>query len=252
MKATRSPKQRVNITDSCDGLPLDFSNKELKEIKDLISEEPRNGKRKPIEKLIETNHEEKKDPYVLDAKGEEEKKPADDDASNENAEKKNEKDEKAGDSKKNVQEPTSLVVNNNLQNIIQTYNVNIHGTGNVTTGKINDENNMNTAQKMKINLQTCSLIIGYNQIRCLDGVFGVIDRVMFNSVQHLQWLDLQHNYLVTLSDELARFPNLKSLYLHCNYIWDMKEFTKISNLPVLRSVTVHGNPIDKIPNFRLS
>lgn len=86
----------------------------------------------------------------------------------------------------------------------------------------------------------------------MDGIYGVIDKVMFNSVQHLQWLDLQHNYLVTLSDELVKFPNLKSVYLHCNYIWDMKEFTKITNLPVLRSLTVHGNPIDKIPNFRLS
>ena len=154
MKATRSPKQRVNIQDSCDALPIDFSNKELKDIKDLIQEEPRSGKRKPIEKVVEASHEEKKDPYVLDAKDAEEKKPADDDASNENAEKKTDKDDKTAENKKkdDKQEPTSLIVNNNLQNIIQTYNVNIHGTGNVTTGKINDENNMNTAQKMKINL----------------------------------------------------------------------------------------------------
>jgi hypothetical protein len=41
----------------------------------------------------------------------------------------------------------------------------------------------------------------------MDGIYGVIDKVMFNSVQHLQWLDLQHNYLVTLSDELVKFPN---------------------------------------------
>merc|ERR1712226_1405036 len=74
---------------------------------------------------------------------------------------------------------------------------------------------------------------------------------MYNSVTHLQWLDLQHNYLVTLSEELNKFPNLKSLYLHVNFIADTKEFTKIMNLPVLRSLTVHGNPIDKIPNFRL-
>lgn len=74
---------------------------------------------------------------------------------------------------------------------------------------------------------------------------------MYNAVSHLQWLDLQHNYLMTLTEELNKFQNLKSLYLHVNYIADTKEFMKISTLPQLRALTVHGNPIDKIPNFRL-
>ena len=78
--------------------------------------------------------------------------------------------------------------------MISTHNVNIHGTGNMATGIKNEENNNNTAQKMKINLQTCSLIIGYNQIRSIDGIYNVIDKVMYNAVTHLQWLDLQHNY----------------------------------------------------------
>ena len=99
-----------------------------------------------------------------------------------------------------------------MGNVISTYNVNIHGTGNMTAGIKNEENNNATAQKMKINLHTCSLIVGYNQIRSIDGIFNVVDRVMYNSVNSLQWLDLQHNYLITLSDELKKFPNLKSLY----------------------------------------
>jgi len=67
----------------------------------------------------------------------------------------------------------------------------------------------------------------------------------------LQWIDLSHNYLEELNEELTLFPNLKTLYLHCNYIIDMNQFIKLKNLSMLKSLTVHGNPIVRIPNFRL-
>ena len=50
--------------------------------------------------------------------------------------------------------------------------------------------------------------------------------------------------------ELNHFPNLKTLYLHCNYIFDLNEIIKLEKLPLL-SMTIHGNPVDTIPNFRL-
>lgn len=62
---------------------------------------------------------------------------------------------------------------------------------------------------------------------------------------------MQHNYLETLPEAIAEFPNLKSLYVHCNYISDMNEFVKLKRLPLLRTLTVHGNAIDRIDNFRL-
>jgi len=162
MKA-KSQKQRVNVLDSCDAAPIDFSNKEIKELKDLVTEEPRSGKRKPIEKHEEIK-DDKKDQLQAEAnkEGEEANKDKNknsddkDDASNDNTEngqKNGDKEEgdKGAEAKKNKDEPTSLVINNNLPNLIQTYNVNIHGSGNMNTGKPADDNNNKTSQKMKIN-----------------------------------------------------------------------------------------------------
>ena len=45
--------------------------------------------------------------------------------------------------------------------------------------------------------------------------------------------------------------NLKSLYLHCNHIYDLREFFKLNKLEHLRNLTVHGNYVDRIDGFRL-
>jgi len=57
------------------------------------------------------------------------------------------------------------------------------------------------------------------------------------------------NYLFSLfSKDFSYFVNLKILYLHCNYIKDLKEITKLA-APLI-SLTIHGNPIEAIPGFR--
>ena len=42
---------------------------------------------------------------------------------------------------------------------------------------------------------------------------------MFNC-KNLAWIDLSHNYLQDLNYDFGDFPNLKSLYLHVNFIAD--------------------------------
>lgn len=76
--------------------------------------------------------------------------------------------------------------------------------------------------------------------------------------KNLSWVDLSHNYITSLDyvltsfiKDFSEFPNLHSLSLHCNYIKDMKEIVKLQDIPLLRSFTIHGNPIENIPNFRL-
>jgi len=106
-------------------------------------------------------------------------------------------------------------------------------------------------RKKHVILLTTSFLLGYNQIRDITSIKSVIDSVMFDAFKNLQWLDLQHNYLTTLSPELAEFENLKTLYLHANYINNTKELLKIKGLTQLRNLTIHGNPLARIPNFRL-
>jgi hypothetical protein len=106
-------------------------------------------------------------------------------------------------------------------------------------------------RKKRIELVTTSFLIGYNQMRDLVGLTKSIDAVMFDAFDRLQWLDLQHNYLTTVSEEIGQFKNLKTLYLHANYIPSIREFANIKGLTNLRNLTVHGNPLVRIPHFRL-
>ena len=41
-----------------------------------------------------------------------------------------------------------------------------------------------------------------------------------------------------------------SLYLHSNFVSDMKEVLKLENSP-LKSLTLYGNSIDQLPSYRM-
>ena len=43
-----------------------------------------------------------------------------------------------------------------------------------------------------------------------------------HNTKYLGWIDLSHNYLTDLNYDFSDFPDLKSVYLHCNYIADFK------------------------------
>jgi hypothetical protein len=67
----------------------------------------------------------------------------------------------------------------------------------------------------------------------------------------LQWIDLSHNYLQNLDYDFADFPKLKSLYLHCNYLYSFDDLMKLTNLTELKNFTIHGNSLTAVSNFRL-
>ena len=48
--------------------------------------------------------------------------------------------------------------------------------------------------------------------------------------QNLEWLDLSYNYLERIEPEILNFPNLKTLYLHGNYISNLEEVRKLQDL----------------------
>lgn len=74
---------------------------------------------------------------------------------------------------------------------------------------------------------------------------------MVNCFQNLQWLDLQNNHIQKLHPSLLSFGNLKTLYLQGNYINDLQELQLLQELPKLRNLSVHSNPLAYIKDFRL-
>ena len=49
---------------------------------------------------------------------------------------------------------------------------------------------------------------------------------MYNS-KNLLWLDLSYNFLTTIDDDLLDFPELKTLYMHGNYISNLEQTKKL-------------------------
>lgn len=94
-------------------------------------------------------------------------------------------------------------------------------------------------------------MLNNNEIRDLNGLYDVLNTSVLYNINHLQWINLSYNYLVTLDPEIKRFTNLKCLQLHGNYINDLEEIKKLADLEFLFELTLNGNPIEEIPGYRL-
>lgn len=93
-------------------------------------------------------------------------------------------------------------------------------------GRKAEDNKAEAQKKMVIRTVTRALFLQNNQLRNLKDMSGVLMDVMYNSSQ-LQWIDLSYNYLENIDKELLNFPQLRTLYLHCNYISNMDEVRKL-------------------------
>lgn len=225
-------RQLIYNNISYDGTPLDFSNLEIKDLSTITKEEPREGIRKPInQKPLKTLKSSQNSENIKMEKRKTIKSPI-----------KNTKSYKDPEFKKQTLKIKPI---SNLKNLINTYNTTLTNTKDLKN------TNENTNRKKRIKLITTSLLIGYNYIRNIKKMDTILEKVMYNPINNLRWLDLQHNYLINLDSCISNFVNLKCLYLHCNFIYDLNEFKKLENLKSLRILTVHNNPLVKIPNFRL-
>jgi hypothetical protein len=61
----------------------------------------------------------------------------------------------------------------------------------------------------------------------------------------LEWLDLSFNQLQTIETSIGRLKSLSKLHLHANQIRDIRDVQKLTDLPRLRDLTLHGNPIEE-------
>lgn len=236
MAESEQPTKVVIVSEhEIDGPPLDFSFKNIRDLAEIIRKEARSGQRLPIppeEEIIE----EKKETNVTNLST----------AQRQNkAESEDLEDEVASKPK-----PEERIKSNNaplISKLIAENTTSINASK-PSGGRLND-NKRSVVKKKRVKRLTTSLNIGYNQIRSLDGFLDVVSRVM-EYARRLVWIDLSNNYLTTLTADFAELSDLRSLYLNANYIYDLKEITKLSNTQI-KTLTLYGNPIEQVPSYRL-
>ena len=227
-KTTSDVKEPVTVA----GNPLDFSFLEIKDIVSLRKKDPRAGKRKPIEESVD-EEEDKKNENLLnplggfeEGKGEEEKAP-----------------------KEKKEEVIKAQHSAQIHALLPTSNVPLNAAKNILGGRKAEEAKVETTKKKKITIVCNSIFLNNNEIRSLTPLYPTLDAVMWN-VDRLEWIDLSYNYLTKIDADLLEFVNLKTLYLHGNYVAKLTEADKLRALP-LQSLTLHGNPIEQISGYRM-
>jgi hypothetical protein len=88
--------------------------------------------------------------------------------------------------------------------------------------KAKEELEKKKKKAIHIKLVCSSLMLGYNKIRDIHGLGNVLSTFM-EDFGNLQWIDISHNYIDKLNNDFSHFPQLKTIYLHCNYIHDFTD-----------------------------
>ncbi|XP_029044955.1 leucine-rich repeat-containing protein 51-like [Osmia bicornis bicornis] len=96
---------------------------------------------------------------------------------------------------------------------------------------------------------TCSLWLSNNLLISMEGFENLV-RKLLDEPAHLSWLDLSYNEISSIGDDIVHFPNLKIFYLHGNNISDINDVVKLKGLHNLKSLTLHGNPIQHLLDYR--
>lgn len=239
-------------------IPLDFSFREIVNIYDIINAQPRKGKKREKEK----EKDEKEDKKIEDEEQiqveTKRKKKVDGNQQEIIVEGKVFHDGQADAKSKKRKE-------SNFKSISSTENEKLVGNGEELKQK-----------RLKYMYYTNSIILHSNKITSLDGIDYAIDDVLpdvdflnekfaksifsgsnqliyrnYTKLDLLQWIDLSHNRIEKISVDLAKLRYLKILYLHANFIQDLKEVVSLSKCPSLINLTLHGNPIEHIKGYRL-
>nr|XP_019599876.1 PREDICTED: leucine-rich repeat-containing protein 51 isoform X3 [Rhinolophus sinicus]XP_019599878.1 PREDICTED: leucine-rich repeat-containing protein 51 isoform X3 [Rhinolophus sinicus]XP_019599879.1 PREDICTED: leucine-rich repeat-containing protein 51 isoform X3 [Rhinolophus sinicus] len=96
---------------------------------------------------------------------------------------------------------------------------------------------------------TQSLRLNNNVLNELRDFKQVLSQLLEHP-ENLAWIDLSFNDLTSIDPVLTTLFNLSVLYLHGNSIQRLGEVNKLAILPRLRSLTLHGNPIEEEKGYR--
>ena len=99
-------------------------------------------------------------------------------------------------------------------------------------------------------LNACGVKLSNNRLTTLDGLAEFLETVL-DDPSELRWIDLSHNQLTRIDPVLFNYPKLSCVYLHGNQIATFKEADKLAGLENLSKLTLHGNPVEEVNNYRL-
>ncbi|CAK74510.1 unnamed protein product (macronuclear) [Paramecium tetraurelia] len=243
MKQNMSKSTMQDTKVSYDAPPLDFSNLNIKSLADLKHAIPKQGKRKqaPIDEQKDDKKKEKQQQQQQENENIQVQQNQQQEQEDEDKLEGDEKEREKRELQRQKEEKLTPV-------IVRTIGQPVQQSTNVYKPTIDEKKQ--TKKQFQVQLIQCSLILSYNKLTSLHNFYNIIDQIMINCKQ-LQWIDLSHNMIESLDYNFAELPNVKALYLHANKLKDIMEFDRLQCLTELRTLTVHGNPFDAIPNFRL-
>uniref|UniRef100_UPI00398F4B97 leucine-rich repeat-containing protein 51 n=1 Tax=Pristiophorus japonicus TaxID=55135 RepID=UPI00398F4B97 len=98
-------------------------------------------------------------------------------------------------------------------------------------------------------LKSCSLRLSNNRLCDLSGLNQLIG-ILFVEPTRLFWIDLSFNSFPIIDPVLIQCSNLQILNLHGNQISELFQMDKLATLPHMRSLTMHGNPVELMKGYR--
>ncbi|XP_076832824.1 leucine-rich repeat-containing protein 51 isoform X2 [Brachyhypopomus gauderio] len=94
-----------------------------------------------------------------------------------------------------------------------------------------------------------ALRLNNNIISDLAGLNDMLSAV-FVEPTRLAWIDLSFNDISHIHPVLTELVELRMLYLHGNSVCNLSEVDKLGVLPLLHTITLHGNTIENERNYR--
>ncbi|GAB1607616.1 leucine-rich repeat-containing protein 51-like isoform X1 [Argonauta hians] len=107
-----------------------------------------------------------------------------------------------------------------------------------------------TGQRRKKSRSRC-IRLNNNSLEKLTGLKQLLTSLLLRPLL-LSWLDLSFNLLTEVPTELDDFHNLQILYLHGNCLKDLTEVKRFQSMIYLKKLTLHGNPIEKIKEYKFT
>ena len=122
---------------------------------------------------------------------------------------------------------------NTIGQILLTNNISLTSKTTSFAGRKAEDTKVEAKKKMVVKSETVSLYMQNNLIKSIAGLRLILDEVMYKP-DRLLWINLSNNHLKEIDEDLgAGFPQLKTLYLHGNYMSDLSQILKLSDLKEL-------------------